>query len=363
MSKPWRARRYEPGDEEEILALRRLVFAGGEEGRNSESYWRWEYADCPAGPATIWLAVDDGQVVGHYAVRPVRMQCDGVPLAGSVSLDAMTHPDYRREGIFATLGRETYKDVEGAGLDLTYIWPREVSMRGTIAKFNWVYVFAPTVLVKLLSLASVVGRFVRRRALGRGSTAQVGASTCGLERAAEDSILENGQSRWIDRFDEGMDLFWERVSARHRLATVRDSVYLNWRYFDNPGRQYEAVVGESDEGVLGYVVIRCMENSGLRGGMIVDLGSLPGHAGILSALLAQVEQVFRERRMDLMACLLSGDEEYADILRRQGLRRLPFRLGFKEWYFGCRLNSPGLDRECFLKPANWFLTFGDTDVI
>jgi GNAT superfamily N-acetyltransferase len=363
MSKTWRARRYEAGDEKEILALRRLVFANGEAVRNSEAYWRWEYVDCPAGPAAIWLAVDDSRVVGHYAVRPVRMQCDGEPLAGSVSLDAMTHPDYRREGIFAALGRETYKDVERAGLDLTYIWPRKISMLGTIAKFDWVYMFAPPVLVKPLNLASVVGRFVRNRTQGRDSVEQGRVQISRPGRVAGSSLRENGQSRWIDRFDGAIDLFWERALARHRLATVRDSIYLNWRYFDNPGRQYEAIVGESDEGILAYVVIRCMEHSGLRGGMIVDLGSLPGQAGVLASLLAQLGQVLRERRMDLMACLLSGDEEYADVLRRQGFRRLPFRLGFKEWYFGCRLNSPTLDGEFFLNPANWFLTFGDTDVI
>ena len=363
MSKTWRARRYEAGDEEEILALRRLVFSEGEEARNSESYWRWEYVDSPAGPATIWLAVADGRVVGHYAVRPVRMQCDGEALAGSVSLDAMTHPDFRRESIFATLGRETYKDVERAGLDLTYIWPREISMRGTIAKFDWVYMCTLRVVVKPLNLASVVDRVVPNRALAWPAKGLGGVLTRRLNKAAEISPHEEGQIRWIDRFDGRMDLFWERVSARHRIATVRDSVYLNWRYFHNPGRQYEAVVGETNGSVLGYVVFRCMEHSGLRGGMIVDLGSLPGHGGMLAALLSQVEQVFRERQMDLMACLINGDQEYAGILRRQGFRRLPFRLGFKEWYFGCRLNSQGLDREFFLRPAHWFLTFGDTDVI
>jgi hypothetical protein len=361
----WCARRYEPGDEAGILALRRLVFSNGEGARSTEEYWRWEYMDNPAGRAIIWLAVADGHVVGHYAVRPIRMQCAGKALAGSVSLDAMTHPDFRRGGVFATLGRETYKDVEKAGLDLTYIWPREVAMRGTIAKFDWKYMCTLPVLVKPLSPASVVERFVPNRALAW--PAKRLGSTLGrlIWRSAANSSGEEGSLKWLDRFDERIDLFWKRASARHRIATARDSVYLNWRYFDNPGRRYEAMIAEDEDGgeVVGYAVVRSMQHAGLRGGMIVDLGSLPGYEDKLAAILARVELAWREQQMDLMACLVNGDEEYGRTLRKLGFRQMPFQLGFKEWYFGCRVNSPTLDKEFLLEPANWFLTFGDTDVI
>ena len=97
--------------------------------------------------------------------------------------------------------------------------------------------------------------------------------------------------------------------------------------------------------------------------MIVDLGVLPDRESVLGVLLAEAEKFFREQQMHLVACLINGDDEYVGMLRKRGHLPLPKRLGFKEWYFGCRLNTPGLDKESFSHPSNWLLAFGDTDIV
>jgi hypothetical protein len=144
---------------------------------------------------------------------------------------------------------------------------------------------------------------------------------------------------------------------------VRDSAYLNWRYFDNPAREYRAIVAQRAGEIVAYLVTRCMEQFGLRGGMIVDLGALPGGEGALALLLGHAEQFFREQGMDLTACLINGERRYVPLLRQQGSWPLPGRLGFKRWYFGYRLNSPKLSEAVCADRAHWFLTFGDTDVV
>jgi hypothetical protein len=49
-------------------------------------------------------------------------------------------------------------------------------------------------------------------------------------------------------------------------------------------------------------------------------------------------------------------------LRRNGFLRAP-RRAFKEWYFGVRLNDDSVKPDQITDPENWYLTFGDTDVI
>jgi hypothetical protein len=363
MTGKWIARRYEPGDEERIIQLRKLVFGDGEEQRNTQEYWRWEYRDCPAGQATIWVAEAGESIVGHYAVRPVRMQYCGEPILGSTSIDAMTHPDYRGQDVFATLGQAVYADLAREGPALTYIFPRKISMIGSIAKFDWEYLCALSVFVKPLRAARIVDRFVP----GRAAIAPVRATLrllLGLLTKPRPVVGEEEYSvRWLDRFDHRIDEFWSRVAPRHRIAVVRDSAYLNWRYFDNPAREYRAIVAQRAGEIVAYLVTRCMEQFGLRGGMIVDLGALPGGEGALALLLGHAEQFFREQGMDLTACLINGERRYVPLLRQQGSWPLPGRLGFKRWYFGYRLNSPKLSEAVCADRAHWFLTFGDTDVV
>lgn len=363
MDGQWVARRYQSGDEAQILRLRRLVFGDTDEQRNTEGYWGWEFRDNPAGHGRIWLALAGDKVVGQYAVRPVRMQYCGEVGVGSLCLDVMTHPDYRRQGVLTTLGTKLHEELETEGIPVTHGFPNSNSVGGLVSKVDWIYIRSLRVFVKPLNVARVVERFIPNQVLSflvKGLSRQLTRLIFGCGRAF---AQEAGQTRWMDRFDDRIDVFWERIAPKYRVAVVRDSTYLNWRYFDNPGRDYRALIAETDDEIMGYVIVRCMEQFGLRAGMIVDLGALPDREPVLDVLLVEAEDSLREQRMDLVACLINGDNDYVAVLRKQGFLPLPGKLGFKEWYFGCRINTPRLDKAFFADPSNWFLTFGDTDII
>jgi hypothetical protein len=363
MDSEWIARKYRPGDEAGIVRLRRLVFGDRDEQRNTERYWRWEFRDNPVGHGGIWLAVVADEIVGQYAVIPVRMQYCGDVIMASLSLDTMTHPDYRRQAVFTTLASKLYEELGGEDIAITYGFPNRYSVEGLVSKLDWVYVCSLPVFVEPLRVSRIVQTFFANGRLAFPVKGVFTLLASLLFKTREDRPEERARIRWIDRFDDRIDVFWEQVAPKYHIAVVRDSTYLNWRYFDNPGREYRALIAEREEEVEGYVILRCMEQFGLRGGMIVDLGALPGREVVLNALLAEAKRFFREQRMDLIACLLSGEDEYLGVLRKRGFQRLPRRAWFKEWYFEYRLNTPTLDNEFLSDPSNWFLTFGDTDII
>ena len=105
------------------------------------------------------------------------------------------------------------------------------------------------------------------------------------------------------------------------------------------------------------MTLRCMEQYGLRGGMIVDLVAAPGREKVLFSFLGHAERFLREQQMDVMACLVNGDDRYTRLLRKQGFLPLPGKIGFKEWYFGYRINRPTVSEEVCADRSSWFLTF------
>ena len=363
MGSRWIARRYQPGDEVQIVDLRRLVFGDRDRRRNTERYWRWEFRDNPSGGGRIWLAVAEGTIVGQYAVIPVRMQYRGEVAVATLSLDTMTHPDHRHQGVFTTLANSLYKELETEKIPVTYGFPNENSLAGLVSKLDWLYLCSLSVFVKPLRVSRIVERLITNRALAFPIKKMSRPLARLLFRPTNAFLHKGREIKWIDRFDDRMNVFWEQVASRYRIAVVRDSAYLNWRYFDNPGREYRALIAEKGGEILGYVILRCMEQFGLRGGMIVDLGSQPDQEPVLRALLAKAERFFKKQRMDLVACVINGDEKYMAALRKRGFLVRPGILGLKEWHFGCRLNTPTLDRGFFGDSSNWFLTFGDTDII
>ena len=363
MEAKWFAREYEAGDESAIGALWRAAFPDDDEvGRTELEYWNWQYRDPPAGFARIRVAVADGRIVGHYAVIPVAMQVEGKHVCGTLSLDTMTHPDCQRQGILTKLASEVYDELGRAGLPITYGFPNENSVGALTKTLGWHYVCALRVYVKPLHADVIAERLLPGGLLGSMAKplAHLGATLIGRPSSVPEPARNN--MRWLERFSSDADELWQAVYNRSKIALTRNADFLNWRYPQNPLRGYRILAYEEQGQLLAYAVLRCMEQFGLRGGMIVDLVGHPTRDDALATVLAAAEEYFRQEDMDLAACLMHGDRRTVQSLRRSGFLPAPGR-AFKEWHFCVRLNDSSTDADCIADADRWYVTFGDTDVI
>ena len=122
----WKVRPYREGDEEFLLDLYEI--ATGK--RIDLQSWKWLFQDNPTGKGHTWLAEYKGKLIGQYAIIPMRMYIHNKPIYAMQSLDTMTHPDYRKQGIFITLARIAYEYAESRGFDLLYGFPNNISLHG-----------------------------------------------------------------------------------------------------------------------------------------------------------------------------------------------------------------------------------------
>src|SRR6185295_6384316 len=82
--------------------------------------WRHLYLDNPAGQPIIVLARAGTTVVGHVAVLPRRIRAFGEETVAGHSIDAGTHPAWRRRGIRRALGVEAKAIARARGFVATY---------------------------------------------------------------------------------------------------------------------------------------------------------------------------------------------------------------------------------------------------
>jgi GNAT superfamily N-acetyltransferase len=362
MERKWCTREYQPGDEDGIIALWKVAFPEGESERADLKYWNWQFRDNPAGFGRIRVAVAEDTIVGQYAIIPMRLQIEGEPVLATLSLDTMTHPDYRRQGMFTTLARELYAQLGHDGLSMTYGFPNENSLWGFTTKLQWAHICSLPVYVKPLRPSAIVERITSSHLLALAASPFVDLATKVVFPSGTMPDKARASVRWLERFDSRIDGLWQTVYDHRKIAVVRDATYLNWRYFLNPARDYRAVVFEEDDQIVACAVIRCMEQFGLRGGMITDIAAQPGRENTLQAVLTAVVQYSVNQEMDVAACLIYGDRRGARLLKRNGFFPIP-RRAFKEWYFGVRVNNDSISLDMVNDHRNWYLTFGDTDVI
>ena len=122
-----------------------------------------------------------------------------------------------------------------------------------------------------------------------------------------------------------------------------------------------AIGDEKGSGISAYIVLRSVELMGMRCGVIADIGGLQVQP--LKELISYSVRRFRESGMDAVvaACSPSCDEYTA--LRRAGFFHVPSRLLPQPLHFILHLTPGHTASEALSDFGNWFLTFGDYDVL
>jgi GNAT superfamily N-acetyltransferase len=347
MTSPWQytIRRAEPKDERSyILLLERFVTTRGAALRHA-----WLYKRNPQGLAEAWLACDPGgQVVGFTAIYAREFFIDGLRVMGGVGFDAFVLPEHRRRGIALALHRASHAAMIH----------REVPFR---------FMCGPPVPANLRALVKAGSRVVGQvRYLGlpitvKGLLDMLRWRRPGLARRLEflNSLLvrtrhivqtATGQTtvRDMDRVDGRFDRLWEVLAPRFRVIGRRDSVYLDWRYLQNPVCRQQLVAIERGGHLLGWAVLEFAP----RGCLLVDYllpldRTLGAHA--LRALIRHVAAKGAAR----LALRISLQSRYASLFRGHG-----FLPGWSKDRFQVLVGAPSLLPRLSDQPG-WHFACGD----
>jgi len=325
MKDSWICRDYQGGEEYQILTLYKEV----NEREMTLAHWTWKFAKNPFGNAVIKLMFNDDMLIGHYAVMPMDVQIRSKLVKAVLSVNTMTHPDYRGHGIFPYLGEETYRDCEQKGFKFVYGFPNRNIYRSRVEKLEWKGFGKMTALHK-----------------------ELGVQASG-ELGRRDSIYP------IEKFDERINSLWNKIKDNYGVIVARTQEFLNWRFAEHPTVKYaKFIFQDGSKQILGYLVLKTYANGDEVKGHIVDMLCI-NEKDIVKNFLGYAYNYFVERGIKKLSCWAPEGSFYAQVLKQEGFIRKEF-----EAYFGVRT----FNREDKLVRnvehiANWHLTMGDLDVV
>ena len=354
----WSVRAYRAGDEEGILELWKAVYPDRTyERQRWMKWWQWMYKDNPNGMGVIVVADDDGRIVAHTAEMPVMMKIGSESVLAAINLDAMTHPDYRRQGTFAALVKARRLESEKRGIRATYGFRNKYSYPypGLATKVG---MFDAATLQKVFRpldwRASLRTQSHNRLLLAIGPAAG-GLLSKVVFRPGKTRCPEGLSIAQVAQFDERVDDLWRKVSGQYQAIVLRNKEYLNWRYVAVPDRRYSIFVAGRPEAIAGYLVSSCAEADQTMTGMIVDV--LAESRNVAECLIsACVEHCRQEKAAIVWSARIAGTS-LAAAYRRQGFIVVPFgkSIGIKGW-----ATSPTIAGR-LQDSKNWFLQMGDSD--
>jgi hypothetical protein len=341
--------RRRPEDDEAIFRLYADVF-GTALSEGSRRRWRWQYLENPEteaeGPA-IWVAREDGQVLGQYASMPVRLYWGGREVRSSWGMDVFLNSDARGKGLGAKLFTCWSDHVEVAlGLGLTD------SSYSLFKKLKYHDVGPVPFFRKVLD-----ARAVARRRLGRVLGPPMGLPlrmALRLVQREQETPGSGIEVRIVHGFGPEYDTLWERARASYAMCVRRDRAYLDWKYARCPHQSYELREARRQGELRGFAVSRHEDYRGLRLGWLIDLFAEAGDHETKDALLGAVLDGFQAAGV-ARAQAFAMNAALGEDLRRRGFRPAPSPMQF------CVRSRTG-DGGALEDLSRWHVTFGDSDM-
>ncbi len=113
-------------------------------------FFRWKHRANPFGPSPIWVAVDDGRIVGVRVMMRWQFQRGNETLQMVRAVDTATLPSHQGKGIFTRLTTAAVEELTGEGVDAVFNTPNDKSRPGYL-KMGWVDLDRVPVSIRLRS--------------------------------------------------------------------------------------------------------------------------------------------------------------------------------------------------------------------
>jgi predicted N-acetyltransferase YhbS len=363
----WSIRPATAHDRSAILQLMQRAF--GPEQQPEQHWlqrWDWIFLKNTADLPMYYLVADAGErLSGQYAMMPVRLQHEGKPVLGLLSLDTATSPDFARQGVFTTLAKQLYESA-ATEAPIVFGFPNANSAPGFYRRLDWVELQPFPLLIRPLGNARALLRAWQPRLAPLTSPI---AFLTPLLRVFEHAVRlasERGPSRvrTLENFSGWADDLWDELSPDLGTCAVRDAAYLNWRFCSSP-YAYRRYALHRGAGPVGFAVTTLHP---WRVGKIAYLMELmaPKSDGAGARLL-------------LAHALLDAAREGATAIvtvatRRHPHRRAMLQSGFfpapkplkekgSQFSFGVRQNGPSVVPNKLFHVDDWYISGADFDSV
>ena len=318
MTAPIEIREGSKADRDAILALRRLAFPDDDVEKQSAQFWEWEF-----GKGRVFVAGSAGTIVGHGGF--VRQEfVSGETLKSALFVDAMTHPDYRRQKLFSRVASFAAGHLQD-DVDLITAFQIRKPVLGAMLSSGWRPVAKIPVLLKPISLLNLLRLPVARSPVVSASTMRP---------------LQDGDLPQIDA-----------LLQTQAVRQPRTAEFIRWRYLSNPAWRYDIDGAFDGDRLRSFIIHRVTTLRGIPTVALVDFGGDPTS---FQPLLRHVFDQAKSGGIGLAAALVSRDHPAYGLLRRGGFFPGPHRFRLLLQVFRDRLTRLYDDEP-------WSISWGDTD--
>lgn len=354
--KKWYLKKYEDGDELDIINLRKAVFYNDEPEKQEIAYWKWQFQDNPAGHADIAMAYDTGEniIIGHHATMPCKFKINNKDALVGFSCDAMTRENFRYPFMYMNIRKTVESDLLHVKYDFNYGYAYREKTIGIVKRLNRFIPFEIPVLVKPIFFSKILNKYIKSKMVCNIISLPMRlynlVNKLKTYRTYDDIQIDN-----IDKFGEDIDKLWDICKSNYNIIQCRNSHFLNWKYVHNPYRNYYKFKSIRNNNVTGYMVARETELYGLKCMIIADL--LVTDKESLYMLEKKIYSIAVQNDCALIGTIVSPTSSYYKIFKQLYYIKSPYK-------FTVHTNDVEDEYKKMMRQSNGlYLTWYDTDTM
>jgi hypothetical protein len=281
--------------------------------------------------------------VGAQPSHEVALRFDGAPLRGALLLDVMTHPDYRRRGVFRGVVEGLRQSLHADGIRVLLTTPNRQAAGGFSRLPAWHLAgeLVPLVLP------------IRWGALLRPARwSDHGAPAFHRDEPAARPLAE----------DPGTSSLWRRFADWSGTGIVRDPAFLSWRFGGHTGRPYRIEGRGAPTGWNALAVTTTGRLLSRRVLLLVDLiAARPDGPDIADLLRAVREQATKGGEAAVVSYLAPGSALIGP-LRAAGFLPVPRLLRPRPYAVWMATDLTGDAAARLGRLSGWHMTLADSDL-
>ncbi|MBN1356048.1 GNAT family N-acetyltransferase [bacterium] len=341
-------RTFEPQDRAGIDKLFKLTFGW----TRPESLWKWKFMENPHGQPIIIVAVDRGEIVGHYGLLPRRIRCFDTAYTALQEVDLMVHPDHKKGGLFKKLGETAYGYATRDDPSFTFGFPNQVSLPLGSRILKWRAIGKiPMYSIFLDPCTSMIKKYPRLK------TVRMPAGTvrfC-MKKIMGTKYASEIPCRITDTIPSGIAGLFAATSRIREFAFERDGDYLKWRYESRPEGRYRFLTAGTESKPQGFAVHVIKGNDAFFTEFILDPSD---NVEAARSLIGAGIRLGLENGVSAQRIWLLENDLQSRLISRMGFMRRESKI----YHVIRSFLSPEHNRRLW-DPCRWQVTMGDSDCI
>ncbi len=269
--------------EKDFDAFEELSVISFGEGTNSKKeMYEWLFNKNPYNKSgnMMYLLKEGEKVIGCDGLLPNELYVNGKTLLTAHSVKSMTHPDYKKQGIFRTMTQNSCERGRQDGVDVVIGLANDQSYPA-YQRFGWPTLFEKEVYVKPILIKNILKRRVKVEIL-----ACIGNSIYStyMKNKLKNHMDSEITYEILDTVPQTIQNCWDKYKNKYKVMLVRDYKYCNYRYNQRPDVNYVTIIAKHDNEVVGYSILHNSVANGSKMTSAVEFFTDPTNERYIKAM-------------------------------------------------------------------------------